>query len=326
VYPFFFNELINKVWQKGEAFMKIFDAHCDVLMKLWMNPHSSFSHNNALQVTFDILKQTGAKVQLFAIYVPESVAYEQRFDAALEMVQLFHTHILSIPNMKLVCTKKDIARLKENEIGAMLTLEGCDAIGHNLVRLHTLLRLGVSSVGLTWNYGNAAADGILEERGAGLSSFGKQIVQANNEAKVWTDVSHISLKGFWDVIETADYPIASHSNVYSLCAHPRNLRDDQIKALIHKNGVMGITFVPEFLAERHEATIDDVLRHLDYVCALGGEYHVGFGSDFDGIVETTAELHNYRGYNHLKNRLLKYYSEWQVNNFLFHNFYRRMPK
>ncbi|MFC3882316.1 dipeptidase [Bacillus songklensis] len=306
--------------------MKIFDAHCDVLMKLWMNPHLSFLHNHILHVTFKTLKETGAKVQLFAIYVPESVTYEQRFDVALEMVQLFHTHILSIPNMKLVCTKQDIDYLKEDEIGAVLTLEGCDAIGHNLARLYTLFRLGVSAVGLTWNYSNAAADGILEERGAGLSSFGKQIVQANNEEKVWTDVSHISIKGFWDVIETADYLIASHSNAYSLCPHPRNLRDDQIKAIIQKNGVIGITFVPEFLTERQDATIDDVLRHVDYVCGLGGEHHIGFGSDFDGISETPDGLHNYRGYDELKNRLLKYYSDSQVNNFLFHNFYKRIPK
>ncbi len=306
--------------------MQVFDAHCDVLMKLWMNPNLCFKRDHRLHVTLESLEKTHAKVQLFAIYVSESVPYEQRFDAALEMVQLFYTRILSIPQMKLVCTKRDIDQLKEGEIGAMLTLEGCDAIGCNIARLQALLRLGVSSVGLTWNYSNAAADGILEERGAGLSSFGKQVVQVNNEAKVWTDVSHLSVKGFWDVMETADYPIASHSNVYSLCPHPRNLKDEQIKALIDRNGIMGITFVPAFLTERHEVTVDDILRHVEYVCELGGQHHLGFGSDFDGIVDTVKGLHNYRGYDLLINKLLKHYSTKQVNNLLFNNFYRKMPK
>ncbi|GAA3323810.1 hypothetical protein GCM10020331_049170 [Ectobacillus funiculus] len=67
--------------------------------------------------------------------------------------------------------EKDILTLQEEEIGALLTLEGCDAIGSSLTRLQTLYRLGVRSVGLTWNYANAVADGALETRGAGLSDF-----------------------------------------------------------------------------------------------------------------------------------------------------------
>jgi membrane dipeptidase len=306
--------------------MKIFDAHCDVLMKLWMNPTLCFERDDRLHVTAEALKNTKGKVQLFAIYVPESVPYEQRFDAALEMVQLFYSRIVSIPGMKHVRTKGEIDRLKDGEVGAMLTLEGCDAIGVNIARLQTLLRLGVSSVGLTWNYANAAADGILEERGAGLSSFGKKLVEVNNEENVWTDVSHLSVKGFWDVMETAEYPVASHSNAHAICPHPRNLSDEQIKALISREGVMGITFVPHFLTEKHEASVDDVLRHVEHVCALGGEHHVGFGSDFDGIVDTPIGLHTYRGYEALVNKLLHYYSAEQVNNMLFRNFYQNITE
>ncbi|MFC0043633.1 dipeptidase [Metabacillus iocasae] len=302
----------------------IFDAHCDVLMKIWLNKYISFQQDPSLHVTYKEMERVGAKIQLFAIYIPEGVPVEQRFDVALEMIQLFHLSILSMPNMKFIQSRKDVNQLKENEIGAVLTLEGCDAIGQSIVRLQTLIRLGVRSVGLTWNYANNVADGILEERGAGLSTFGKEVVSENNKANIWTDVSHVSVRGFWDVMERAEYVIASHSNAYNLCAHPRNLQDDQISALIKKNGVIGITFVPEFLSSTADATIQDVLNHLEYVCSLGGEHHVGFGSDFDGIDKTVKGLHSYRNYEQLINELYKHYSSTQVQNFLYYNFVKRL--
>ncbi|WP_044893695.1 dipeptidase [Bacillus alveayuensis] len=307
--------------------MKLFDAHCDVLLKLWSNRSLSFQDDPSLHVTWNSLQQVKGKVQCFAIYVPESVYPESRFTAALEMVDIFFEEIIGrFPNMKFVRSKKDIASLHSNEIGAMLTLEGCDAIGESLIKLKTLLRLGVNSVGLTWNHANSVADGAWEERGAGLSNFGKQVVHELNKAKCWVDVSHLSEKGFWDVIEMADFPIASHSNAYQLCPHPRNLRNEQIRALIEKNGVIGITFVPQFLKQDNiKVTIADVLHHLDYICSLGGSQHVGFGSDFDGIDETVVGLENFKCYENLINELQKHYSETDVQYFLFDNFYKRLP-
>ncbi|GMB08381.1 dipeptidase [Thermolongibacillus altinsuensis] len=307
--------------------MKFFDAHCDVLFRLFSDPSLSFQKNSSLHVTYEGLQQTGSAVQCFAIYIPESVRPESRFFVALEMIECFYTQILSNPKMKMVRSKKDIASLQQGEIGAMLTLEGCEAIGESLVQLKTLLRLGVYSVGLTWNHANMVADGALETRGGGLTAFGKRVVRTLNEEKCWIDLSHLCERAFWDVIELADYPIASHSNAYSLCLHPRNLRDEQIRAIIQKNGVIGVTFVPQFLHnDQRPATIADVLRHVDHICSLGGENHLGFGSDFDGIAHTVEGLANVTHYAHLINELLKYYSEDQVKKFLFHNFYERMPK
>ncbi|MBA2876570.1 dipeptidase [Thermaerobacillus caldiproteolyticus] len=306
----------------------IFDAHCDALMKLWMDRTLSFQDGKSLHVTFQSLVEAKTKVQCFAIYIPENVPEEARFTAALEMIDIFFEQIINrFPNMKFVQSKREIKALADNEIGAMLTLEGCEAIGTNLAKLKTLLRLGVSSVGLTWNWANSVADGAWEQRGAGLTRFGKQVVTQLNEANCWVDVSHLSEKAFWDVLEMARFPIASHSNTYALCPHPRNLRDEQIRALIHKNGMIGITFVPYFVKkEKEKATISDVLRHLEHVCSLGGEYHVGFGSDFDGIEETVAGLENVRCYENLVNELQKHYSETEVERFLFWNFYEHLPR
>ncbi|AMX83963.1 diguanylate cyclase [Geobacillus subterraneus] len=306
----------------------IFDAHCDALMKLWQDRSLSFQDGPSLHVTLSGMADAGVKVQCFAIYVPETVPEEARFTAALEMVDLFFTRIVDMfPSVKAVRTKQDIASLREGEIGAMLTLEGCDAIGANLVKLKTLLRLGVASVGLTWNFPNAVADGAWEKRGAGLTAFGRQVIGLLNETKRWVDVSHLSEKAFWDVMETARFPIASHSNAHRLCPHPRNLTDEQIQALIKKDGMIGINFVPYFLTgDKRGATVADVLRHLDYVCALGGENNVGFGSDFDGITETVAGLEAVKDYLRLVNELYKHYSSSQVERFLFRNFYEHLPE
>lgn len=304
--------------------MVVFDAHCDVLWQIWRKKRRiAFNKDDSLHVTLEGLKKGNGKLQCFAVYVPEEVPCEQRFEAALEMIHIFYEDILKKHSeVKLVLTRQDILTLQEEEVGALLTLEGCDAIGSSLTRLQTLYRLGVRSVGLTWNYANAVADGTLETRGAGLSDFGKQVVQQLNEYRLWTDVSHLSERGFWDVMQLAHFPIASHSNCYSLCPHPRNLKDEQIRALIARNGRIGITFVPMFLTDGRSAAITHILQHLEHICSLGGEHHVGFGSDFDGITETVHNLGRYAEYENLKNELVKHYKEEQVHAFLYGNFMR----
>lgn len=206
-----------------------------------------------------------------------------------------------------------------------MTLEGCDPIGHDLSLLSIFHQLGVRSAGLTWNFANLLADGALETRNAGLSFYGRHVVGKLNHYHMWTDVSHLSERSFWDVIQLADHPIASHSNSYALCPHPRNLKDDQIKAIVAKNGLIGITFVPQFTSSRSRASMKHLLNHLDYVSGLAGENAVGFGSDFDGIDETIEGLEGYEQYPYLLNTLSKHYSESQVEKFMYKNFADSIP-
>lgn len=309
----------------GGMKMKIFDAHCDVLFQLWSaKGKKDFQNDSQLHITFEQLKQRKGSIQCFAIYVPETVAYENRFEVALQMIDIFHSEILSLPGMKFIQTKDDINMLKQDEIGALLTLEGCEAIGKDAMKLRLFYRLGVRSFGLTWNYANLLADGALETRGAGLTGFGRQVVQELNTLHVWTDLSHLNERSFWDVIEIAKNPIVSHSNCHQLCQHPRNLNDEQIRALIKKNSIIGVTFVPQFLTNERQANITDILRHVEYICSLGGEKNTGFGSDFDGIIETVAGVEAYRDYENIINQLCKKYSESIVERFLYKNFIDRI--
>ncbi|EEK77462.1 dipeptidase [Bacillus cereus] len=305
----------------GGMEMKIFDAHCDVLFQLWSaQGKKDFKNDPQLHITFEQLKKRKGSIQCFAIYVPETVLYEKRFEVALQMVDIFYNEILSLPGVKFIQKKDDINMLKQDEIGALLTLEGCEAIGKDAMKLRLFYRLGVRSFGLTWNYANLLADGALETRGAGLTTFGKHIVQELNMLHLWTDVSHLNERSFWDVIEIAKNPIASHSNCYKFCQHPRNLNDEQIRALIKKNSVIGVTFVPQFLTSERQANITDIVRHVEYICSLGGEKNIGFGSDFDGILETVVDLTAYREYENVVNELYKHYDASMVERFLYDNF------
>ncbi|WP_368504208.1 dipeptidase [Alkalihalophilus sp. As8PL] len=306
--------------------MRIIDTHCDALLKLWEKPSRSFFDDPAIEANASRLHAGSVAAQCFAIFVEPFIKSDQKFQAALEQADLFHEKVLQTPNMKWVKSWSDLDSIKDNEVGAILTLEGLDSIGDDLTKLRTLFRLGVLSVGLTWNQANLCADGIGEARGAGLTTLGKEVVQLNNENLVLTDVSHLSVKGFWEVMELADYPIASHSNALSLCDHPRNLNDEQIQALVKKEGYIGVVFHPIFVTGNEKATISDLITHIDHLCSLGATDHIGFGSDFDGIAVHIDQLEHSGQYDQLINQLLKYYPEEVVKGFAGENFIRMLPK
>src|SRR5699024_5222124 len=257
------------------------------------------------------LEKGGVAVQFFAIFIHPDVPSDEKWQHALEQVNLFYTEVLGKnPNMKHIKVWDEMDRLQDDEIGAVLTLEGADAFGNELMKLRQLYRLGVVSIGMTWNNANLCADGAGEPRGGGLTLLGKEVVQLNNEHKVLTDVAHSTEQGFWDILEYADYPIASHSNARALCDHVRNLNDEQAKAMFDKDGLIHVVYNPPFINENsNEATIADLIKHIDHLCSLGGVNHIGFGSDFDGISTYVKDLEDASKQQNLINELLKHYSE-----------------
>lgn len=308
--------------------MKIIDLHCDALMKLAdSNGQLRFKDAEELDTNMTRLEKGEVMVQSFAIFIRPNMKAEQKFQAALDQVDYFYNEVLA-KNSRMVHIKEwaDFDRLNDGEIGAMLTLEGVDAIGNDLHKLSILHQLGVRSVGLTWNNANLAADGAGEPRGAGLTQFGKEIVQFNNERKMLTDVSHLSEKAFWDVMDTAEYPIASHSNARAICDHPRNLYDEQAKALFKKGGLIHVVYCPPFIKEDGNATISDLIRHIDHLCGLGGSRQIGLGSDFDGISTYIKDLEDTSKYQNLIEELLKHFSEDEVKGFAHQNFLDRRPQ
>jgi membrane dipeptidase len=170
--------------------------------------------------------------------------------------------------------------VQAQRIPFVLHFEGAKPFGENTELVNAFQTCGVRSAQLTWNGRNLVADGAGERSGAGLSNFGVDLVREMNRQHMLIDLSHISDRGFWDALEFSQDPmIVSHANCRSLCDHPRNLTDDQIKALAGKGGVIGVCFYSGFIS-KNEATLDKLLDHLDHIVDLVGVEHVGVGPDF----------------------------------------------
>lgn len=302
--------------------MKIIDGHCDILYKMYNDERITIHSENELDATLAGMKQANMLMQSFAIYISEEIEAPD-FSIILEYIDLFHEKVLRSNPFHFVQTKDDLKYAAEHQkIGALLTLEGADALQGNFAYLRTMHRLGVRSIGLTWNYSNWAADGVWEPRQGGLTLKGRELVKACNELGIVLDVSHLTERGFWELNDLSERPfVATHSNVRQLCDHRRNLTDDQIKAIVENKGIIGMTFVPEFLNPSGKATIADVVRHVEYVCALGGEHCIAFGSDFDGIDNWVEGLERTEHFVSLRDALLRSFDEQQVERFLWKNWY-----
>jgi len=303
--------------------MRIYDMHCDVLYKMLLEPGLSFDDEHILDVTYARLQEGKLGLQAFAIFLPEDRV--PMFTMIEDAASSLERKILSRPHMRFVKTQADLLEAERSgQLGVMLTLEGAEGLMGSMDYLERAFELGVRCLGLTWNYANWAADGVLEDRRAGLTVKGRELIHTCNQLGMIMDISHLNEPGFWEVMELSEKPvIASHSNSYQLVPHPRNLRDDQIMALIQKGGRIGLTFVPDFIGG--DRSIKDVISHLEHVCSLGGEDSVGFGSDFDGIDEHLVDLAHPGHYERLVEELLKNYSEAQTRKFLaynWHSFFR----
>ncbi|QKG84520.1 membrane dipeptidase [Kroppenstedtia pulmonis] len=308
--------------------MRWIDGHCDVLYKMWQGEHppSFYEPSGELDVTYPGARSAGLNMQVFAIFVPPELPRSQTWEAALKQVDLFYEQVIQ-DGQKVVHIQSgnDLSLLKKGgKLGGLLALEGADSLQGDLGHLRLLYRLGVRQVGLTWNYANEAADGIMEERNGGLTRFGRELLTEMKRLQMILDVSHLSVKGFWEVVEDESIPvIASHSNCRSLCSHVRNLDDQQIQALIKRKSLIGITFVPKFVHnDPNQATVDDLFRHIDHICNLGGENCIAFGSDFDGIDEKIPGLEDTEKLDSFRGELLKRYSQSWVDQWTHENWYK----
>ncbi|NLF80386.1 MAG: hypothetical protein GX572_04245 [Clostridia bacterium] len=168
----------------------------------------------------------------------------------------------------------------------LLGAEGASCLGADCQHLETYFQAGLRFIGLTWNYANAYAGGC--GGAGGLTEAGRRLVDLCNAKGLLLDGAHLNEASFWDLAELRQYPfIVSHTCCAALQPHRRNLDDSQMLALAELDGVMGITFVPDFLGAAGD--LRRLCEHIEYAVALIGSCHVALGSDFDGC-EPHAEL------------------------------------
>lgn len=307
----------------------VLDAHCDTLTALESEGRRLGQMSPRGHLDLPRLAQGGVNIQFFAAFISPKYR-DNSLARAMEIFDIFYREMTE--NFSLaepVYNYSDINRiLSLKKVAALLTVEGGEALSGRLEVLRMFHRLGVRGLTLTWNGRNELGDGVSEAgTGGGLSSFGVAVVREMNRLGMLIDVSHLSEKGFWDVLrETAKPVIASHSNCRSLCDHPRNLKDDQIKELGACKGVMGLCFYPVFLGNAG-VSLETLLDHAAHVAYLVGVDCIGLGSDFDGAESCIPELPDVTRLPLVTEGLLKKgFSVEEVKKILGGNFLRVMEQ
>jgi len=287
--------------------MGIVDCHCDVISRIWRENESILANRGQ----FDVCRARAAGVSLQFCALFTDGQGEATLRTILRQLDKFHEELARYPDdLYMVTSYRDIETNRDKSaIGCLLHLEGGEALGGEIEILRVLHRLGLRSIGLTWNKRNLLADGAMDDgSGGGLSNLGRAVVKLAQDLGMLVDLAHLSQRGFFHVIDLADKPvIVSHANARSLCDHPRNLSDEQLKALAGNGGLVGCTLVPEFVGTKSPG-LSDFIDHLVYISDLIGTEYVALGSDFDGVdTPVLTDVSQYsllepalraRGFNH----------------------------
>ena len=232
--------------------MFIADCHCDTLSELYKQNKSLYA--NDLMLDAERIVKNGGGLQFMAMFIPTDVF--RAGAGATYTLKLIDTYLRGLReleqkglNVNRILSREDLKKLPNGEFNTLLAIEEGGALDGSLEVLRVYYELGVRCMTLVWSNRNDIADGVNEECSkSGLTMFGRKVVAEMNRLGIAVDVSHISTYGFWDVLEHSTKPIiATHSCAYSLCDHPRNLRDDQLKALVKTGGFVGINFAGQFL-------------------------------------------------------------------------------
>ena len=293
----------------------VIDSHCDTPMffhypqvnivendKLWVDP-ADFGEKDEPLLLYEIkvdarkMRQGRVDAVFMVAYIPQSTPADETYGKADRLLNKIITQAKGSGNR--ISIAKSYAELCNNKRNGIPTVflgieNGC-ALAGNLDNIDYFYRLGVRYITLCHNGDNLLCDSAMQSLDThnGLSEFGRQVVLKMNAVGMMVDVSHVGEKSFWDTVALSTKPIiASHSCCKALRNHPRNLTDEQIRAIARSGGVVQICLYKHFLADTDVATVADAVRYIKHVVELVGVDYVDIGSDFDGggeIAGATSE-------------------------------------
>lgn len=246
----------------------VIDTHNDALSQVIMKGLSIEDNlKGKAHTDLERLRRGGVDVQVFSVFCDEQFGKDTAFKHA--NIQIDSLYAIAGRNPDRIAIVRNPAELdravKEGKLAALIGVEGGHMIEENLDYLDALYKRGARYLTLTWNNSLSWATSAATESARyyeatprmGLTDFGRQVVRRMNSLGMIVDVSHVGEKTFWDVMETTTRPvIASHSCAHALCPVPRNLKDDQIKAIARNGGVIHLNFFSGFV----DSTYDNRLR------------------------------------------------------------------
>ncbi|WP_230579774.1 membrane dipeptidase [Coxiella burnetii] len=225
---------------------------------------------------------------------------ETTIEKTFEYLAKVRKHILVNPEKYILAkTYEDVLRAKkENKIALRLMFQGTSPIGKNLDLLELFHELGVTSLVLAYNIRTPMGDGVIEESDSGLSHLGKTLIAEMNRLGIIIDGSHTGFKTSMDALNLTTKPfVFSHSGVYCLAPHVRNVRDEQIKSVAATGGVIGVNGLGILLGDVN-ASIGKYVDHIDYITKLVGAQHVAIGLDNLYFANQFSEFMSQQGITH----------------------------
>lgn len=245
------------------------------------------------QVSFPMMKQGGLDAAVFAIYLGQKGRTEDSLKMATEYaireITLFKKYVAAHGDeAEIAYTADDFLRIKKSGKSAvMLGIENGYALGKDIKNVQMFYDMGVRVITLCHNYDNDVCDASRYTKGewGGLSPFGEEVVREMNRLGMVIDVSHASTETLYDCVKLSTAPVvATHSGVYAIKNHPRNLTDKEMLALSENGGLVQLATGRFFLSNlpKKEVTVKHLVDHIDYAKRLVGADHIGIGTDFDG--------------------------------------------
>ena len=286
----------------------VIDTHIDTITHLLWHDHEFNERLTDARVDIPLLREGGIDAAFFAIWVDDK--YEALRYTLRGIDVMFRTIDKYPDDLVIALTTADVEQAKrEDKVAVLLSIEGGRALSDDLGVLRQLYKLGIRSTTLCWGDATSWIDSCNDEPHGGLTDFGRDIVAEMNQVGMIPDISHVSDKAFYDVLEASSRPIfASHSSCRALTPARRNMTDAMITALAQKNGVININFGAGFVtresADAHLANLRDwddqgydgwgrigiasgeggpPIDHFEHAMELVGAEHVGIGTDFDGV-------------------------------------------
>ncbi len=262
------------------------DSHCDTPMLFAEHDVNIGVRNTVGQVDLVKMKEGMLDAAFVVAYIPQSHPADEAKRYAHDLLKSMQEQIKdNREHVGQACTFAEADTLKsQGRKTIFLGIENGHALENDIDNLDFFRKMGVTYLTLCHNGANDLCDSAAgEAKHSGLSKFGKQVVKRMNELGMVIDLSHAAESTFYDVLKESKVPvIASHSSARALCDHPRDLTDEQIRALATAGGVVQVCLYSGFLVKDRKATLMDAVDHIEHIIRVGGIECVGIGSDFDG--------------------------------------------
>ena len=319
-----------KAWRQAQQVhdrVLTLDTHCDTPM---LFPQGVRIDQRDTRILVDLHKMDEGRqdATIMVAYLPQPTENpteyaDHIFDQIEEMVRA-NAHAVAIAR-----TPADLWRNKHQGLKSiMLGIENGIALDGSIERLQHFAERGIVYMTLCHNGDNDICDSAKgNATHGGVSAFGRQVIAEMNRLGILVDLSHAAESSFYDALDISRVPIVcSHSSSRALCDHPRNLTDDQMRALAAKGGVAQTTIYNGFLRRHGEATILDVLDHLEHAIEIMGIDHVGLGTDFDGDGGVRGLANSSELIHFTMQLLARRYSEADIQKIWGGNFLRVMTQ